>query len=432
VSTKSTVDTYVSRLLTAPSLLICAALLGSSACNRSEAASPGASPGASEKTEPAPAAPEGPRALAVTPTEVTVGQLHSATGTMAISETGSIQAERLAIDEINAGGGIMGHKINIVQEDGASDWPTFAEKSRKLLVNDRAAAVFGCWTSASRKAVLPVFEKENGLLYYPTFYEGLEQSKNVFYTGQEATQQILAGLDWLQKEKKAKTFFLIGSDYIWPRTSNKIARKHIENVLHGEVVGEEYYPLGHTQFGSLINKIKLKKPDAVYAIIVGGSNVSFYKQLKAAGVTAKTQTLMTISVTEDELLGIGGENMVGFYAAMKYFQSLKNPNNEAFVKAFKAKYGEKSVIGDVTQAGYLGPWLWKAAVEKAGSFEVDKVVAASADIELKTAPEGYVKVHPNHHLWSKLRIGQARLDGQFDVLYESELIEPNPFPKGYQ
>ena len=370
--------------------------------------------------------------LAVTDTEVTVGQLHSATGTMAISETGSIQAERLAIDQINAKGGVLGRKIKIIQEDGASDWPTFAEKAKKLLSNDKVAAVFGCWTSASRKAVLPVFEHENGMLYYPTFYEGLEQSKNVIYTGQEATQQILAGLDWLAKEKKAKTFYLIGSDYIWPRTSNKIARKHIENVLHGTVVGEEYYPLGHTQFGSLINKIKLKKPDVVYAIIVGGSNVSFYKQLKAAGVTADKQTLLTISVTEDELLGIGGENMVGFYAAMKYFESLDNSNNKKFVADFKSKYGDKSVIGDVTQAAYLGPWLWKAAVEKAGSFDVDKVAAASPGIELKTAPEGYVKVHKNHHLWSKLRIGRVRADGQYDVLYESSLIEPNPFPKGYQ
>jgi urea transport system substrate-binding protein len=363
--------------------------------------------------------------LAVTDTEVTVGQLHSATGTMAISETGSIQAERLAIDQINAKGGVLGRKIKIIQEDGASDWPTFAEKAKKLLTNDKVAAVFGCWTSASRKAVLPVFEHENGMLYYPTFYEGLEQSKNVIYTGQEATQQILAGLDWLAKEKKAKTFYLIGSDYIWPRTSNKIARKHIENVLHGTVVGEEYYPLGHTQFGSLINKIKLKKPDVVYAIVVGGSNVSFYKQLKAAGVTADKQTLLTISVTEDELLGIGGENMVGFYAAMKYFESLDNSNNKKFVSDFKSKYGDKSVIGDVTQAAYLGPWLWKAAVEKAGSFDVDKVAAASPGIELKTAPEGYVKVHKNHHLWSKLRIGRVRADGQYDVLYESSLIEPN-------
>ncbi|WP_122722483.1 transporter substrate-binding protein, partial [Pseudomonas viridiflava] len=224
--------------------------------------------------------------LAVTATEVTVGQLHSATGTMAISETGSIQAERLAIDQINASGGILGRQIKIVQEDGASDWPTFAEKAKKLLVGDKVAAVFGCWTSASRKAVLPVFEKENGLLYYPTFYEGLEQSKNVIYTGQEATQQILASLDWIAKEKGAKTFYLIGSDYIWPRTSMKIARKHIENVLHGTVVGEDYYPLGNTQFGSLINKVKLKKPDVVFAAVVGGSNVAFYKQLKAAGVTS--------------------------------------------------------------------------------------------------------------------------------------------------
>jgi urea transport system substrate-binding protein len=408
-------------------LLVAIALVG---CD-SETAKQGV-PAMESKAQAAAATPAGPRALAVTEKEVTVGQLHSATGTMAISETGSIQAERLAIDQINASGGILGRQIKIIQEDGASDWPTFAEKAKKLLVNDSVAAVFGCWTSASRKAVLPVFEKENGLLYYPTFYEGLEQSKNVFYTGQEATQQIIAGLDWLQKEKKAKTFFLIGSDYIWPRTSNKIARKHIEKVLKGEVVGEEYYPLGHTQFGSLINKIKMKKPDAVYAIIVGGSNVSFYKQLKAAGVTAENQTLLTISVTEDELLGIGGENMVGFYAAMKYFQSLDNPNNQAFVKAFKAKYGEKSVIGDVTQAGYLGPWLWKAAVEKAGSFEVDKVVAASPEIELTTAPEGYVKLHANHHLWSKLRVGKVRTDGQFDVLYESGLIEPDPFPEGYQ
>ncbi|WP_456291448.1 urea ABC transporter substrate-binding protein [Pseudomonas sp. AK106] len=370
--------------------------------------------------------------LAVTPTEVTVGQLHSATGTMAISETGSIQAERLAIDQINASGGILGRQIKIVQEDGASDWPTFAEKARKLLVNDKVATVFGCWTSASRKAVLPVFEKENGLLYYPTFYEGLEQSKNVIYTGQEATQQILASLDWIAKTKGAKTFYLIGSDYIWPRTSMKIARKHIENVLHGTVVGEDYYPLGNTQFGSLINKVKLKKPDVVFAAVVGGSNVAFYKQLKAAGVDSTKQTLLTLSVTEDELLGIGGENMKGFFASMKYFQSLDNPNNKAFVEAFKAKYGKDSVMGDVTQAAYLGPWLWKAAVEKAGSFDVDKVVAASPGIELNTAPEGYVKIHENHHLWSKTRIGEVQADGQFKVVYESELIEPNPFPKGYQ
>ncbi len=370
---------------------------------------------------------------AVTDTEVVVGQLHSATGTMAISETGSIQAEQLAIDQINAMGGVLGRKIRVIKEDGASDWPTFAEKSRKLIINDKVACVFGCWTSASRKAVLPVFEKENNLLYYPTFYEGLEQSKNVIYTGQEATQQILYGLDWAAKEKGAKKIFLIGSDYIWPRTSMKIARKHIEAFQKGRVVGEEYYPLGHTNFNSLINKIKVAKPDCIFAAVVGGSNVAFYKQLKAAGITGDKQFLLTLSVTEDEMLGVGGENFAGFFSSMKYFQSLDNENNRKFVEAFKAKYGPKAVIGDVTQAAYLGPWLWKAAVEKAGSFDVDKVVAASPGIELKTAPEGYVKVHQNHHLWSKARIAQGLPDGTFKVVAESpELIEPNPFPKGYQ
>jgi urea transport system substrate-binding protein len=160
--------------------------------------------------------------------------------------------------------------------------------------------------------------------------------------------------------------------------------------------------------------------------------VAFYKQLNAAGVNSSKQTLLTLSVTEDELLGIGGENMAGFYASMKYFQSLDNPNNKAFVEAFKTKYGKDAVIGDVTQAAYLGPWLWKAAVEKAGSFDVDKVVAASPGIELKNAPEGYVKIHENHHLWSKSRIGEVQPNGQFKVIYESDLIEPNPFPKGYQ
>lgn len=370
--------------------------------------------------------------LAVTDTTVKVGILHSATGTMAISETGSIQAEKLAIEQINAAGGILGRKIEVIQEDGASDWPTFAEKAKKLLESDKVASVMGCWTSASRKAALPVFEKDNGLLFYPTFYEGLEQSKNVFYTGQEATQQILAGLDWIAKEKKAKTFYLIGSDYIWPRTSMKIARKHIEQHLHGSVVGEEYIALGDTQFGSVINKIKLKKPDVIYAAVVGGSNVAWFKQLNAAGLNSSKQTMLTISVTEDEVLGIGGENLAGFYSAMKYFESLDTPTNKAFVAAFKKKWGDKSVIGDVTQAAYLGPWLYKAAVERAGSFDVDKVQAALPGYVFKDAPEGPVTVEANHHLTTKLRIGQWGKDGQAKIVYTSDYIKPDPFPKGYQ
>ena len=372
--------------------------------------------------------------LAVTDDTVTVGILHSITGTMAISETGSTQAEKLAIKQINESGGVLGRQIKYIQEDGASDWPTFAEKSRKLLLKDKVAAVMGCWTSASRKAVLPVFEQYNGMLFYPTFYEGLEESPNVIYTGQEATQQILEGIDWAVKTKGAKTFYLLGSDYIWPRTSMKIARKHIDK-LGLKVVGEEYYPLGHTQFNSVINKIKLKKPDVIFAAVVGGSNVAFYKQVNAAGIdwTKEKPIMLTISVTEDEILGIGGENIVGAYASMKYFQSLDNPNNIAFVKAFKEMWGKDIVIGDVTQAAYLGPWIWKYAVEKAGSFDIDKLKEVLPGIELTTAPEGYVKVHENHHLWSKTRIGRAGTDGQFEVVYESkDLIEPDPFPAGYQ
>jgi urea transport system substrate-binding protein len=374
--------------------------------------------------------------LAVTDDAVTIGILHSITGTMAISETGSVQAEKLAIEQINAQGGILGRKIEFIQEDGASDWPTFAEKAPKLLVSDKVASVMGCWTSASRKAVLPVFEQHNGFLYYPTFYEGLEQSPNVIYTGQEATQQIIAGLNWVTETKGAKTFYLLGSDYIWPRTSNKIARRHVENFMEGtSVVGEDYYSLGHTQFNSVINKIRLRRPDVIYAIVVGGSNVAFYKQLKAAVIdmTAESPIVLTISVTEDEIRGIGGENIDGAYACMKYFQSLDNENNIAFVKAFKEMCGEDLVIGDVTQAAYLGPWLWKAAVEKVGSFDVDKVRDASPGIELTSAPEGYVKVHENHHLWSKTRVGLAKPDGQYEVVFETDdLVEPDPFPEGYQ
>ncbi|MCZ4065609.1 urea ABC transporter substrate-binding protein [Oxalobacter aliiformigenes] len=370
--------------------------------------------------------------LAVTDKTVKVGILHSITGTMALSEAGSVQAEKLAIEQINKSGGVLGRKIEIVQEDGASDWPTYAEKAQKLIVNDKVAAVFGCWTSASRKAVLPVFEQHNNMLFYPTFYEGLEQSPNVIYTGQEATQQILAGLDWVMKEKGAKTFYLIGSDYIWPRTSFKIARKHIEKKGL-KVVGEEYYPLGHTQFNSVINKIKLKKPDVIFSIVVGGSNVSFYKQLKAAGINLGNEKplLLSTSVTEDEVRGIGGENYEGGYSVTKYFQSMTNPKNREFVKAFKKKWGNGMVIGDVTESAYLGPWLWKAAVEKAGSFDINAIKKTLPDIEFN-GPNGKVKIHKNHHLYMKTVVGQGQKNGQFKVVYESDVIEPNPFPKGYQ
>ncbi len=282
---------------------------------------------------------------------VKVGILHSLTGTIAIAEKSVVDAEMLAIEEINKAGGVMGQKIEAVVEDGASDWPTFAEKARKLIERDKVAAVMGCYTSASRKAVLPVFEKDKGLLYYPTYYEGLEISPNIMYTAQEATQSVIAAMEWLYKNK-GKSFYMIGSDYIWPRTTIKIAKATLTR-LGGKLVGEGYYPLGHIEFSSEINKIKASKPDVILNCVVGGSNVAFFKQLTAAGITGKNQTVLSLAVSEEEVSGIGPENTEGTLTCMGYFQSLKNPANEKFVKAFKAKYGANRVVGDTLECGYI-------------------------------------------------------------------------------
>ncbi len=358
---------------------------------------------------------------------VKVGILHSLTGTIAIAEKSVVDAEMLAIEEINKAGGVMGQRIEAVIEDGASDWPTFAEKARKLIEKDKVASVMGCYTSASRKAVLPVFEKSKGLLYYPTYYEGLEQSPNIMYTAQEATQSVIAAMEWLYKNK-GKSFYMIGSDYIWPRTTIKIAKATLTR-LGGKLAGEGYYPLGHIEFSSEINKIKAAKPDVILNCVVGGSNVAFFKQLTAAGITGKNQTVLSLAVSEEEVSGIGPDNTEGTLTCMGYFQSLKNPANERFVKAFKAKYGANRPTGDTLACGYTSVYLWKLAAEKAKSFDVEKVVAASSDLAID-GPEGKVKFHSsNHHLWKHARIGMFRKDGQVDMIYESGLIEPNPFPK---
>ena len=358
---------------------------------------------------------------------VKLGLLHSLTGTIAIAEAALVEAEKMAIDEINAAGGVMGRLIEPVIEDGASDWPTFAEKTKKLLQRDKVAAIVGCYTSASRKAVLPVLHQSHGLLYYPTYYEGQEQDKSVIYTSQEATQSVISAIEWIAKQQ-GKTFFLVGSDYIYPRTCNKIAKPTIARV-GGSVVGEEYAPLGHTEFSSIISKIRAAKPDWIYSTVVGGSNVAFYKQLKAAGLDGSQQKLLSTVVSENEIDGIGKENAVGYYACMGYFQSLKNPQNERFIKAIKAKYGQNRVVGDPMECAYNAVYLWKLAAEKAKSFDVDKVIAASAGIEFD-APEGKIRIHANNqHIAKKVRIGRARSDGQFDIVYESGVVEPNPFPK---
>jgi len=366
--------------------------------------------------------------LAAAAEPVKVGLLHSLSGTIAIAEASLVDAEKLAVEEINAAGGVLGRKIEVVLEDGASENPVFAEKARKLIERDKVAAIFGCYTSASRKAVLPALNQGKGLLYYPTYYEGQEQDARVIYPSQEATQSVIAAIDWMAREK-GKTFFLVGSDYIYPRTCNKIAKPTVVKA-GGKVLGEEYAPLGHTEFSSIINKIKAAKPDCIYSTVVGGSNVAFFKQLRAAGLDGTKQVLLSTVVSENEIEGIGKDNAVGYYACMGYFQSLKNAANERFVKAFKAKYGQDRVIGDPMQVAYNSVYLWKMAVEKAKSFEQDKVIAASSGIELN-APEGKVKIHAtNHHVWKKVRIGRARADGQFDIVWESPSeIEPNPFPK---
>jgi urea transport system substrate-binding protein len=239
---------------------------------------------------------------------------------------------------------------------------------------------------------------------------------------------VIAAVEWMAREK-GKTFFLVGSDYIYPRTCNKIAKPAIAR-MNAKVVGEEYAPLGHTEFSSIINKIKAAKPECIYSTVVGGSNVAFYKQLRAAGLDGTRVVLLSTVVSENEIEGIGKDNAAGYYACMGYFQSLRNPANEKFVKAFKAKYGQDRVIGDPMEVAYNSVHLWKLGVEKAGSFDPDKVIAASAGLTLE-APEGTVRVHEkNHHVWKKVRVGRARPDGQFDIVWESaDLIEPNPFPK---
>ena len=366
--------------------------------------------------------------LAAAAEPVKVGLLHSLSGTIAIAEASLVDAEKLAVEEINAAGGVLGRKIEVVLEDGASENPVFAEKARKLIERDKVAAIFGCYTSASRKAVLPALNQGKGLLYYPTYSEGQELDARVIYPSQEATQSVIAAIDWMAREK-GKTFFLVGSDYIYPRTCNKIAKPTVVKA-GGKVLGEEYAPLGHTEFSSIINKIKAAKPDCIYSTVVGGSNVAFFKQLRAAGLDGTKQVLLSTVVSENEIEGIGKDNALGYYACMGYFQSLKNAANERFVKAFKAKYGQDRVIGDPMQVAYNSVYLWKMAVEKAKSFEQDKVIAASSGIELN-APEGKIKIHAtNHHVWKKVRIGRARADGQFDIVWESPSeIEPNPFPK---
>ncbi len=354
---------------------------------------------------------------------IKVGILHSLSGTMAISEKSVVDAEQLAIEEINAAGGVLGKKIEAIVEDGASDWPTFNEKAKKLIDQDKVATVFGCWTSASRKAVLPTFESKNHMLWYPVQYEGQECSKNIFYTGAAPNQQIEPSVDWLLKNK-GKEFFLVGSDYVFPRTANTIIKAQLTSKgKDGKVVGEDYIPLGGTEVTPIISKIKQALPNGgvIYNSLNGDSNVAFFKQLQGAGMGPDKYPSMSVSIAEEEVKAIGVEYLKGHFAAWNYFQTVENPVNEKFVAAFRKKYGEERVVNDPMEAAYIMVYLWKQAVEKAGTFEDLEKVRSAAYGQVIDAPEGPgVTMQPNHHISKYVRIGEVRDDGLFNIVFATD------------
>lgn len=409
-----------------PILLLCLLVLALFVNACAPAAAPAAEPAAAEAT--APAAEE---AAAPAGDTIKVGILHSLSGTMSISEVSVKDATLLAIEEINAAGGIMGKMIEPIIEDGASDWPTFAEKARKLIQQDQVAVVFGCWTSASRKAVLPVFEELNGLLFYPVQYEGLESSPNIFYTGAEPTQQIIPGIEFLINELGSKKIYLLGSDYVFPRTANLIIKAQLE-AAGVELAGEEYVPLGGTEFSTIISKIQEAAPDAIFNTLNGDSNVAFFKQFKDAGYTAETLPVISVSVAEEEVRGIGAENVAGHYTAWNYYQTTATPENEKFVAAYKAAYGDDRVTADPIEAGYFGVYAWKALVEAAGSTDVAAVTGAADASEIEiAAPGGPIKVDgETQHMYKTVRIGQIGADGLITEVWASEgPVKPDPFLK---
>ncbi|NES94299.1 MAG: urea ABC transporter substrate-binding protein [Desertifilum sp. SIO1I2] len=359
---------------------------------------------------------------------IKVGILHSLSGTMAISEKSVVDAEQLAIEEINQAGGVLGKQIQAVVEDGASDWPTFAEKARKLIDQDGVVTIFGCWTSASRKAVLPVFEDKQHMLWYPVQYEGQECSNNIFYTGAAPNQQIEPSVDWLL-ENKGREFFLVGSDYVFPRTANTIIKAQLE-AKGGTVVGEDYLPLGNTEVTPIITKIRQALPNGgvIYNTLNGDSNVAFFKQMQGAGLGPDRYPVMSVSIAEEEVKAIGVEYLKGHYAAWNYFQTVDTPANQKFVEAFKAKYGSNRVTNDPMEAAYIAVYLWKQAVEKAGTADdLEQVRAAAYGLSFD-APEGRVTMNPNHHISKVVRIGEVRDDGLFEIISSTDsAVDPLPW-----
>ncbi len=373
-----------------------------------------------------------PHALAAD--TIKVGILHSLSGTMAISETVLKDVALMTIEEINAKGGVLGRKLEPVVVDPASNWPLFAEKARQLVAQDKVAVMFGCWTSVSRKSVLPVVEELNGLLFYPVQYEGEELSKNVFYTGAAPNQQAIPAVEYLMSKDGggARRFVLLGTDYVYPRTTNKILRAFLKSKgVADKDIDEKYTPFGHSDYQTIVADIKKFSAGgktAVISTINGDSNVPFYKELGNQGLKATDVPVVAFSVGEEELRGVDTKPLVGHLAAWNYFMSLKNPTNDkfkaqwaAYAKARKLPGADKPLTNDPMEATYVGIHMWKQAVEKAKSTDIDKVVAAMAG-QTFAAPDGFTLTMDakNHHLHKPVFIGEIKADGQFNVVWKTK------------
>lgn len=363
---------------------------------------------------------------------VKVGLLHSLTGPMAISEKSVRDAELLAIEEINKAGGVLGKQISYVEEDGASEPSTFATKAEKLIDSEKVATVFGCWTSSSRKAVKPMFEEYNSLLWYPVQYEGMEQSPNIVYTGAAPNQQIVPAIDYLIS-KGYKKFFLLGSDYVFPRTANMIITAQVKNAGL-TVVGEEYADMDQTDFAAIISKIESAKPDVIVNTLNGTGNVSFFKQMSEKNYSAKDYMTMSFSIAEEEVATIGADILKDHLVSWNYYQTTATPVNKKFVDSYKAMFGAKRVTSDPAEAAYDAVYLWAAACEKAGSFKVEDVLAAIRTGSISfDAPEGKVVINgENQHLSKPVRVGQVGEDGLIYTVYETpSAVSPDPYLTTY-
>ncbi|MGO4666634.1 urea ABC transporter substrate-binding protein [Bosea sp. 2RAB26] len=366
---------------------------------------------------------------------IKVGILHSLSGTMAISETTLKDVMLMLIEEQNKKGGVLGKKLEAVVVDPASNWPLFAEKARELINKDKVAAVFGCWTSVSRKSVLPVFKELNSILFYPVQYEGEESERNVFYTGAAPNQQAIPAVDYLAKEEKVERWVLAGTDYVYPRTTNKILEAYLKSKgVKAEDIMINYTPFGHADWQTIVSDIKkfgsAGKKTAVVSTINGDANVPFYKELGNQGIKAIDIPVVAFSVGEEELAGIDTKPLVGHLAAWNYFQSVKTPENDAFIKQWKAfKKNDKAVTNDPMEAHVIGFAMWVKAVEKAKSTDPDKVIDALPGIEAPNLTGGVSTMLPNHHITKPVLIGEIKADGQFDVVSKTGLVPGDAWSK---